>query len=269
MLRAHRALDRVRRALMVPALAGGLAGRSSRVPLVADEGVTTCALTQVVRFRFGCGSRAPGTLPWPPALNFLGLESLCFGCHAMLSFASNSSSRAGALDGITSGRASAFHPLPEAGSSSHVLLDAPVNARIATFVAAASLGTCGSCTREACLKLDRYWGGPEAWRRHEDEPRPRCSAADPNCGPEPTLAVDQTCYRPSAARERLPPGEPAATGSTYACSHDGDCQLAGSCGTACVNYRARDLTAACSRHDWLDDHAFCGCVEGACSFFRQ
>jgi hypothetical protein len=144
-----------------------------------------------------------------------------------------------------------------------------VNVGTATIVLALLFGMCGSCAREPCVTLDRYWGGPEAWRRHEDEPRPRCAAADPNCGPEPTLALDQTCYRPSAGRERLPPGDPTPTGPTHACAHDGECQLAGSCGTACVSYRARDVAATCMRHEWLDENAFCGCVEGACSFFRQ
>jgi hypothetical protein len=129
--------------------------------------------------------------------------------------------------------------------------------------------TFAACSREPCQKLDRYWGGPEAWRRHEVAPAPRCNRADPNCGPEPTLALDQTCYRPSGARERLPPGEPPSARPSSACTHDGECQLAGSCGTACVGYRERDFIATCTSHDWLDENAFCGCVEGACSFFRQ
>jgi hypothetical protein len=155
------------------------------------------------------------------------------------------------------------------GSSRYVLLARSVIEKTATVLATVLFGTSLSCAREPCAQLDRYFGGPEAWRRHELEPRPRCAAADPSCGPEPTLALDQTCFRPKAERERLPLGEPAPAGPTYACSHDGDCQLAGSCGSACVAYRARDFTASCTRHDWLDENAFCGCVDGACSFFRQ
>jgi hypothetical protein len=140
---------------------------------------------------------------------------------------------------------------------------------IASVVACVACALCAACSREPCEQLDRYWGGPEAWRRHEVAPEPRCRAEDPSCGPEPALTVEPACYRPASARERLPPGEPPTPRSSSACTHDGECQLAGNCGTACVGYRERDFIATCMSHDWLDERAFCGCVEGACSFFRQ
>jgi hypothetical protein len=126
---------------------------------------------------------------------------------------------------------------------------------------------CVSCAREPCQKLTGYWGSPEAWRKHEDEPRPRCAAADPSCGPEPASRLDGACYRPSAERRRVPLDTPGKGGQQNPCVHDGECLIAG-CGNACVNYERRDLTTTCEDPGYLDE-AFCGCVEGQCSFFEQ
>jgi hypothetical protein len=101
-----------------------------------------------------------------------------------------------------------------------------------------------------------------------DEPRPRCSSNDPECGPEPVERSEAVCYRPLATRERLPPGQGRRGASANRCSHDGECLIAG-CGNACVGYRLAEIETNCIGYDWLDEDALCGCVEGGCSFFRQ
>ncbi len=98
-------------------------------------------------------------------------------------------------------------------------------------------------------------------------PEARCSEEDPDCGPEPLRRGEPVCFRPAAARERLPPGDEAPA-PTFRCAHDGECRIAG-CGNVCVGYPYSHIETNCIGYPWLDDRAWCGCVEGGCSFFRQ
>ena len=82
MLLTHGALEWIGWALVVLALARGLARRRPRGFFVAHESVATCARSEVVRFRLGCRSRRLRARRLSRALNFVRLESLCFGGHA-------------------------------------------------------------------------------------------------------------------------------------------------------------------------------------------
>jgi hypothetical protein len=137
-------------------------------------------------------------------------------------------------------------------------------------------GLACSCAREPCHKLAR---GGEASRESElalfdsdFEFTPRCRANAPGCGPVPLRGEGAYCYRPAAARERLPARTDDEAGpfsrSGYACAHDGECNLNG-CGNACTSYRMGHFDSNCIGYDWLDKAQFCGCVEGECAFFRQ
>jgi hypothetical protein len=106
--------------------------------------------------------------------------------------------------------------------------------------------------------------------RITEEPQPRCAAGDPMCGPAP-VGQEHECYRATAERELLPPrapDDPVRAPARSDCAHDGECVIAG-CGNVCVNYRLSDIATNCLGYAWLDENAFCGCVEGGCSFFRQ
>jgi hypothetical protein len=125
-----------------------------------------------------------------------------------------------------------------------------------------------SCAEPNCKRLLRSTPRPASELERLDEPKPRCRAEDPECGPEPVRDGQPVCFKPAAARKRLPPGyEPAARGRS-SCSHDGECLIAG-CGNACVPYPFSQVETNCEGYAWLDDRALCGCVEGSCSFFKQ
>ena len=139
---------------------------------------------------------------------------------------------------------------------------------------AVALG-CWSCAREPCAKLSYSRPVTQdldlAAIANDLKPKPRCSATDPGCGPVPVGSSDQFCYRPSAERILLPAhrkGEAPRSDSKYRCSHDGECILNG-CSNACTSYLVGQIETECIGYDWLDDGAFCGCVQGECTFFRQ
>jgi hypothetical protein len=127
-----------------------------------------------------------------------------------------------------------------------------------------------SCAGPNCKMVLRTMPKHSSELAQLDEPKPRCSAEDPQCGPEPVRDGEPVCFEPMAPRERLPPGDelpaPPARGSV--CSHDGECLIAG-CGNACVRYPFSRVETNCKGFAWLDDRALCGCVEGSCSFFKQ
>lgn len=125
---------------------------------------------------------------------------------------------------------------------------------------------CISCA-EPCRPLARHSPPRDASSLGDDEPRPRCDPAEQTCGPEPVGRVDEVCFRPNAERELLPPGT-GGFSEADRCAHDGECVIAG-CGNACVGYRRQEIITVCLGYDWLDEDAFCGCVEGRCAFFSQ
>jgi hypothetical protein len=126
-----------------------------------------------------------------------------------------------------------------------------------------------SCAGPNCKMVSRSMPKPASELEQLDEPRPRCSARDPRCGPEPVRDSGSVCFDPMAPRERLPPDEDlrASPARGSACSHDGECLIAG-CGNVCVPYPFSRIGTNCKGYTWLDDRALCGCVEGSCSFFR-
>jgi hypothetical protein len=96
---------------------------------------------------------------------------------------------------------------------------------------------------------------------------PRCEASDPMCLPLPYCERDicqGVSYRPGASRYRVPEAGGASQGS---CQADGDCLTSG-CGNSCISYSSYELFGECSFHGNLQS-AFCGCVQGQCSWFKQ
>ena len=129
----------------------------------------------------------------------------------------------------------------------------------------------GACAREPCQRLSAARPSTSDLDDIDAnlDPTPRCQPSAPDCGPQPRRA-SESCYRPSAQRERLPTrrDDEQALMGRGGCSHDGECNIVG-CGNVCANYRVGNPVTNCKGYDWLDDAEFCGCVEGECAFFRQ
>jgi hypothetical protein len=126
------------------------------------------------------------------------------------------------------------------------------------------------CGREPCQRLlHTRFPAEEEVQSLSSEPEPRCRSDEPACGPQPFDSSDHACFQASKPRKRLPAGESRHEGGREAaCAHDGDCRIAG-CGGVCVHYSLGRITTDCEGYDWLDENAFCGCLDKACAFFEQ
>jgi hypothetical protein len=99
--------------------------------------------------------------------------------------------------------------------------------------------------------------------------RERCAASDPQCGPEAfsNECVDRVGYRATAPRRVVRRAQ-----RDNACSYDGECVSSG-CGYSCDSTRGNGgMSYTCEGHGDLDEalaDAYCGCVAGICSWFKQ
>jgi len=123
-----------------------------------------------------------------------------------------------------------------------------------------------SCAEPTCKMVVRAPPQTVSQLDSPEDPKPRCDADDPECGPEPLERDGGFCFRPDAERHRVPPGAPPPARADQ-CRHDGECQIAG-CGNVCVRYSRSSIETECIGYEWLDDRVLCGCVEGRCSFFE-
>jgi hypothetical protein len=96
-------------------------------------------------------------------------------------------------------------------------------------------------------------------------PKPRCSPRDTDCGPVPYDGVGNTRSqpRPPGRRRAIKVDNKPYDADGAKCTHDGECKDA--CGCASWKDRARfcDLLYRPRLKG-----AWCGCVDGACSWFR-
>jgi hypothetical protein len=94
---------------------------------------------------------------------------------------------------------------------------------------------------------------------------PRCQPRDRGCGPEPYSGGRPSHGRPRVAVHLSERYFGELSGGS--CAHDGECTRAG-CGNHCVPWTEPSFGATCEAYDALEG-AFCGCLEGQCTWFRQ
>jgi hypothetical protein len=94
---------------------------------------------------------------------------------------------------------------------------------------------------------------------------PRCQPRDRDCGPEPYSGGRPSQGRPRAAVHLTDRSFGEFSGGQ--CAHDGECRRAG-CGNHCVPWTEPSFEATCEAWDALQG-AFCGCLDGQCTWFRQ
>lgn len=91
---------------------------------------------------------------------------------------------------------------------------------------------------------------------------PRCSPADPACGPQFVNREIDAGAPPSDA-ERCPAFPYASRFQLGGCTYDGECEITG-CGNVCAQWSLAPFSYICpgfSRAHW------CGCVDGRCAWF--
>jgi hypothetical protein len=88
-------------------------------------------------------------------------------------------------------------------------------------------------------------------------PRPRCGPRD-GCGPEPYDRAHAHAPRPPGKRHRV-----ARSADGGRCAYDGECRFV--CG--CERYESRARACDAVYYEELRG-AWCGCVDGACAWFR-
>jgi hypothetical protein len=96
---------------------------------------------------------------------------------------------------------------------------------------------------------------------------PRCDGTKA-CGPQPypSISLARAGYRCDGPRTPLEVEPKLSWGR---CAHDGECSKAG-CGNQCVPWTEAHLIGTCEgRTNMENAPAFCGCVEGACTWFVQ
>lgn len=98
--------------------------------------------------------------------------------------------------------------------------------------------------------------------------RPRCAPPDRDCIPVPYSGGGE--YDPDDDRTPIAEafGERFARLSWGDCAHDGECVIAG-CGNQCAPW-TRTGPGTCEAYTNMEEApAFCGCVEGTCTWFVQ
>lgn len=109
-----------------------------------------------------------------------------------------------------------------------------------------------------------------------DRVGPRCAPSDPACGPlderqpvGPGVASQPGCEAVRRPVGQFPISAPSWRVSRGACTHDGECVI-DSCGSRCAPWNAeRGRSTACDDSGHADkEPAYCGCIDGRCSWFR-